>query len=864
MSGFGRRLLNSIRDAVTSGIQGLQISPLPGQAALAGQLAEARSDLNEGRAQEVVNRLEASTGALVLLLSATSATLGSAYDKLSREKERDKAFRDAVNLFKMTAAAPSPAEIVAVVPALDARGKQAQAIKALREVAAEYPEDISVAHLLATELEATGDPEAASAYAEAAHRMRAGDVTQQVRYLKRATELDPGNAELQASLGTALLRAGDPEAAAEVLQAATPRLRRDHDANVSLAEAQRRTGHPAEALELINAIITEHGDQVATLLVRADIHTDLNQPELALRDLDQVLDVSPGSVSAQRARAELLVQIGRYPEAIRALDEVIASTPEDGEAVLARARARYAERDFVAAAADFADAAKLADVAGNTPMAVTALSWRGETLRVLHQYREALSALDKALAIGPPSAFALGTRGQVLTALGRPVQGRAALVAAAEADPGLAWVHAALADAYRLEGQWERALVELDLADQSGSTAYTHYIHGQILSAMGRDREAADQLRQAWVLDAGPGIAEALSSILGRLGTQTDLEESLAVIDRALAMQPSAVSLLARRSDTLRMLGRHVEALAAADQILSDNGSTDVSGLKALILADLGRANEALKLADEILAIEAGNLFAQCARIEALVVLRRYDDALTDTDSMLARIPGDFFAITMQATILCNIGRFEEALRVVAPLLERTPGQPLLNAFAGYALRRRTPPDLVASAEHMQRALDGEPREAWYQVELADTFDGLDRAEEARRIRQQVLDQTPTGSHVTARRLAFSGWAALFIDRADEAAALLSESVQLDPEDLPLRFALALALLHTGQDELAIDEYAATVRLAGHLSSEEYRKTIIREALSDLRRARQRGGLDPVQLAADETESQLRVALSDK
>jgi tetratricopeptide (TPR) repeat protein len=656
MSGFGRRLLSSIRDAVTSGIQSLQASPLPGQAALTAQLAQARSDLEEGRAQDVVDRLESTKEALVLLLSATSATLGSAYDKLSLGSERDKAFRDAVNLFKMKAgaAAPSPEVIVAIVPALKARGKQAQAIEALREVAAGYPEDVSVAHLLATELEATGDPGAAAAYAELASRLPAGDVPQQVHYLKRATELDRDDPELQARLGTALLRVGNPEAAVAELQAAIPRLPPDHEANVSLAEALRTTGHPADALELINAIIQKHGDRATRLLVRADIYHDLNHPELGLADLDRVLDLSPDSmnrVNAQRARAELLTQLGRYPEAVLALDEVLSSTPDDGEVILARARARYAARDFVAAETDFADAAKAAETAGNASLEMTALSWHGETLRILRRYPEALSALNRALAVGPPSAFALGTKGQVLTALGQPAEGREALADAAAADPGLTWVHAALADTCRLEGQPEKALAELDLADQSGPTIYSLYVRGQVLGALRRDREAAEVLRQAWVLEPGPGIADELSSILGRLGTHNDLKESLAIIDQALEMQPSAVSLLARRADTLRMLGRHAEALAAADQFLRDNHSADVSGLKALILADLGRAAEALELADGILAKESGNLFAQYAKIEALVVLRRYDEALADTESMLARIPDDYFATVMKATI---------------------------------------------------------------------------------------------------------------------------------------------------------------------------------------------------------------------
>ena len=521
------------------------------------------------------------------------------------------------------------------------------------------------------------------------------------------------------------------------MQAAIPRLPRDHEANVSLAEALRTTGHPADALELINAAIHEHGDRPTRLLVRADIYRDLNQPELGLADLDRVLDLSPDSINAmnaQRARAELLMQLGRYPEAVLALDEVLSRTPDDSQVILARARARYATRDFMAAETDFADAAKAAETTGNASLAMTALSWRGETLRILRRYREALSALDSALAIGPRSAFALGTKGQVLTALGRPAEGREALAAAAAADPGLAWVHAALADTYRLEGQSERALAELDLADQSGTTIYSLYIRGQVLGRTGTRPGGCGHVAAGMDLEPGPGIADELSSVLGRLGTHNDLKESLAIIDQALGIEPSAVFLLARRADTLRLLGRQVEALATADQFLRDNRSSDVSGLKALVLADLGRAAEALELADVILAEESGNLFARYARIEALLVLRRYDEALADTESMLASIPDDYFAIVMKATIFCNIGRYSEVPRLLARLLDGNPDQPLINGLAGYALRRMVPPDLQACADHMQRAAEGEPQEPWYQIELADAFDGLDRADEARRI----------------------------------------------------------------------------------------------------------------------------------
>ena len=118
MSGIGRRLLSSLRDAL-SGISQLSQpggSSLMVTSALAEQLVRARTALAEGRAQEVVDDLETSLDSLVLLFSATSATLGSAYDKLDRGRDRDRAFRQAVELFRMTTRLPAPAEIVAIVP----------------------------------------------------------------------------------------------------------------------------------------------------------------------------------------------------------------------------------------------------------------------------------------------------------------------------------------------------------------------------------------------------------------------------------------------------------------------------------------------------------------------------------------------------------------------------------------------------------------------------------------------------------------------------------------------------------------------------------------------------------------------------
>ena len=168
------------------------------------------------------------------------------------------------------------------------------------------------------------------------------------------------------------------------------------------------------------------------------------------------------------------------------------------------------------------------------------------------------------------------------------------------------------------------------------------------------------------------------------------------------------------------------------------------------------------------------------------------------------------------------------------------------------------------AADYFRRAVDEDPDETWYQIELADTLDLLGREPEARQIRRQVLDRTPTGSRATSRSLGYAGWAALFIDHTEDAVTLIGEGVQLDPRDFPLRFAFAFALLHAGQDELAIDEYQAVVVASGKMKSRRYREAIIREALSDLGWARRRGRLEAVQVSAAAVESLLSAVLTAK
>lgn len=864
MSIFGTRLRGSLQ-AVLKAVS--LRSTQPGQSwltlAMAGQLAQAQKALEDGRAQKVVDDLGASLDPQVLLLAATAATIGSAYDKLGQGNDRDQAFKLAVKLFGMASAKPGPAETLAIVPALKARGKGAQAIEVLRAVAAGYPGDVPVARLLVGELEQAGDPGTALAYADLAARLSPGDAAERVDCLRKAVTLDSGNPEFRASLGEALLRAGDAAGAATELRIAIAGLPPDHDARVWLAEAVRISGMPTDALSIINPIVAEYPDKSSARITRAGIYADLGGPEAipaALVDLDHAIAVDPGSVTAQRARAQLLDRLGRYPDAIAACDAILAQAPDDGPALLTRGMARYALRELDEAAEDLARAAGLAEKAKDSQLRATALAWQGETLRMQRHYGEALGVLDQAVAAARPSAFALGTRGQVLTALGRRPEAIEALTAASMAQPSPAWIHAALADVHRLDQRWDQALAELEMATIDGETAYTYFVRGLVLAGLGNTGGAADELRTAWTLQRSPEIAEELTRVLALLGGNPALQESLAVMDETMAAQTATRTLLARRAETLRTLGRLAEALTAVDLLLADGEDNSLLGLKALVLADLGRGAEARDLADAVLARDRGNNFARCARIEACMADNEYEDALAAADALLADVPGHPLGTLLKSVSLCNIARYRETVQTLAPVLGADSGQPLAHGLTGYALRRLDPAEPLPAADHLRRATALDPDERWYQIELADTLYQFDQAE-ACRISQQVLDNVPTGSQVTARKLGYAGWAALLLNHPDDAVTLLGEGVQLDSTDLPLRFTFALSLFHTGRDELAMDEYQAVIGACGQLTSRAYRDAILAEALADLRRARERGRLDAVQAAEAAAEARLSDAL---
>jgi tetratricopeptide (TPR) repeat protein len=839
--------------------------------ALADQLARARAALAEGRAQDVIDDLETSLEVLTVLESATWSTLGTAYDQLGRATDRDRAYKRAVRMFEQANVQLDPGQIIAVVPALVARGKRAKAIETLRAVAVEQPDDVDVVRVLAQQLEDADDrPGAAAAHVDLTHRLRGG-ADEAVEHLRRAVDLDADKPEYRAELGRALIGTGDPTGAVEELRKAVAHLPESHQARAWLAEALEASGKPQEALSLADAFLVSQPADLTAQYVRGRALFSLGRAEEAASALAGAMAV-PGLAPDVRARinlerGEVLGALRRYDEAIAAFDDVLATSPDNVKALLGRGKTRYAKSDFEHAAQDLADAAARA-TGDDRAAEIQALALLGDTLRLTQHYKEALAVLDRALAIEPESAFVLGTKGQVLSSLNERVEAEAALTASIAVDPMLPWVHASLAELYRLDDRADDALDELNRAAAGGDeTAYTRGTRGQIFASRGRVDEAIDELRAAWTLDQAVWIADALAAALAERAQLGDIAEALAVIDHALSNEAAPRAMLAQKADLLRMSGQFVNALTAIDQYLSGlSASEDDTALatKAHILVDLRRSSEALELSELIISRNETYTFARYAKIRALVGLNDYDRAMTELDSLLHTSPADPFALRMKASLCCDLRRFERALEVLREDLYDSRSEALTNALTGYCLRRMRPPDLEAAVTHLRVAVLEDPNDLWYKIELADTLDEtLADADEAERLRHEVLARVRPDAPASASDAAFAGWAALALGNAHEAAARLRDAVQIDPGELGTRFALALALLQAGPDERdqAEDEYEGTVSLADRQPSRERRDAVVTEALDDLHRAQAMGRIGQTE-ASERIEALLTLALA--
>ena len=173
----------------------------------------------------------------------------------------------------------------------------------------------------------------------------AGDRDEAVRQFRWAVELEPGDADLQVSLGMALDRAGRAREALVELEAALrldPRSPRAHYVSGTILE---RAGRDAEATEHYAAAVEHTPESVEANLRLADAFSRTGRVDEALPHYEQVLALAPDSVAGRFGEAMALARLGRHREARDRLAAAHGQHPDQTAFAFALARLLAASPD---------------------------------------------------------------------------------------------------------------------------------------------------------------------------------------------------------------------------------------------------------------------------------------------------------------------------------------------------------------------------------------------------------------------------------------------------------------------------------------------------------------------------------------
>ena len=262
------------------------------------------------------------------------------------------------------------------------------------------------------------------------------------------------------------------------------------------------------------------------------------------------------------------------------------------------------------------------------------LAWNQRTVEA---YARAEAMLDRALALDPNFVRARALQALVwcFQAVARNELGlfsqrdapvvariRAEIDRALALDPNLAEAHTALGYLHWLLWQTDEGVRELRLAitlNPNYATAYQFL--GRRLLSDGRLDEAEAMLRRAAELD--PLSHRILDNHFIPLSYQNRYAEGLAVVDRALALQPDSLQARVWKMHCLSYLGRHDEAVALLRNTPRANTNYDNFIITVLVRAGLKAE------AEQILAqIPPGDDI----RVSALARIGRPEEALAAMD----------------------------------------------------------------------------------------------------------------------------------------------------------------------------------------------------------------------------------------
>ncbi|MCU0896359.1 MAG: tetratricopeptide repeat protein [Burkholderiales bacterium] len=254
--------------------------------------------------------------------------------------------------------------------------------------------------------------------------------------------------------------------------------------------------------------------------------------------------------------------------------------------------------------------------------------------------------------------------------------------------------------------------------------------------------------------------------------------EALASLERARALNPRDVFVLAGRGEVLEVMGRLDEAIAAFDEALTELPTLSWAlARKGEAARRLGRSDEALDALDRSLALDPDEAVALVSKGELLRLKGQYDDAARTLERALRANPGDSWALGVYGETLRQAGRYEEAADALARAIERDPRNAQTRVRYGETLRLLGRRDEAVAA--IDAAIAISPDDVWTLGRKAAALRDAERFDEALVVLNRALEIDPDD----ASMLASKGETLRLLQRYDDALLALERALRASPDD---------------------------------------------------------------------------------
>jgi tetratricopeptide (TPR) repeat protein len=391
------------------------------------------------------------------------------------------------------------------------------------------------------------------------------------------------------------------------------------------AAALFELGEYEKCIESEREFLKNMGDDAEAWIVVGNAHDKLHQADKAIEAYRKGAAADDEEFANRLQLGRLLIAAGRAAEARPVLKEASRNgTPEDD--------AFEQAAGFLDGAGDAIGTLELAEERiKRTPDDATVLAWQGKSLRKLKRFDEAEKVLRPAVEknkdereLAEELIFTLAQAGKE-----REAMERSDAMAGEDADRARflrAFVHVTAGRAGKAIEEL-RAMLE---ADADGVEEI-------------EKEPVFEKLRQEVDLQIVIGRAKARRAFLnevGRLSEKEDWDGVLKISKEQAGATPEDRYAHYYQGYALRRLGRPFDAeLAFKAAIAKSKDNTDFSAEFAKALAAQGKLDEALALADRVLAESKAEETGLLIRVLAYALVKKSDPALKALDVLLEKHP---------------------------------------------------------------------------------------------------------------------------------------------------------------------------------------------------------------------------------